>query len=64
MLDPCSTSSNISEDAAEKPAVARRGYTAMLGEKKLLTVDDFRVQVLFGKYIFLAFFDGFSPGLT
>ena len=31
---------------------------------KLLTVDAFRVQVRFGKYIFLAFFAGFSPGLT
>ena len=31
---------------------------------KLLTVDAFRVQVRFGKYIFLAFFAGFNPGLT
>ena len=40
------------------------GYTAMLRQQKLLTVDAFRVQVRFGKYIFLAFFAGFSPGLT
>ena len=45
-------------------SVARRGYTAMLRQQKLLTVDVFRVQVRFGKYIFLAFFAGFSPGLT
>ena len=45
-------------------SVARRGYRAMLRQQKLLTVDAFRVQVRFGKYIFLAFFAGFSPGLT
>ena len=45
-------------------SVARRGYTAILRQQKLLTVDAFRVQVRFGKYIFLAFFAGFSPGLT
>ena len=45
-------------------SVARRGYRAMLRQQKLLTVDAFRVQVRFGKYIFLAFFTGFSPGLT
>ena len=45
-------------------SVARRGYTAMLHQQKLLTVDAFRVQVRFGKCIFLAFFAGFSPGLT
>ena len=31
---------------------------------KLLAVDAFRVQVQLGKYIFLAFFAGFDPGLT
>ena len=45
-------------------SVAQRGYTAMLRQQKLLTVDAFSVQVRFGKYIFLAFFAGFSPGLT
>ena len=45
-------------------SVARRGYRAMLRQQKLLTVDAFRVKVRFGKYIFLAFFAGFSPGLT
>ena len=45
-------------------SVARRGYTAILRQQKLLTVDAFRVQVRFGKYIFLAFFAGFSPGST
>ena len=45
-------------------SVARRGYTAILRQQKLLTVDAFCVQVRFGKYIFLAFFAGFSPGLT
>ena len=45
-------------------SVARRGYTAILRQQKLLTVDAFRVQVRFGKYIFLAFFAGLSPGLT
>ena len=45
-------------------SVARRGYTAMLRQQKFLTVDAFRVQVQFGKNIFLAFFAGFSPGLT
>ena len=39
-------------------------YHDMLRQQKLLTVDAFRVQVWFGKYIFLAFFAGFSPGLT
>ena len=43
-------------------SVARRGYTAILRQQKLLTVDAFRVQVRFEKYIFLAFFAGFSPG--
>ena len=43
-------------------SVARRGYTAMLRQYKLLTVDAFRVKVRFGKYIFLAFFAGFHPG--
>ena len=37
-------------------SVARRGYTAILRQQKLLTVDAFRVQVRFGKYIFVAFF--------
>ena len=41
-------------------SVARRGYTAMLRQQKLLTVDAIRVQV----YISLAFFAGFNPGLT
>ena len=45
-------------------SVARRGYTAMLRQQNLLTLDAFRVQVRFGKYIFLAFFAGFNPGLT
>ena len=36
-------------------SVARRGYTGMLRQQKLLTVNAFRVQVRFGKYIFLAF---------
>ena len=45
-------------------SVARRCYTAILHQQKLLTVDAFRAQVWFGKYIFLAFFAGFSPGLT
>ena len=45
-------------------SVAQRGYTVMLRRQKLLTVDAVRVQVRFGKYIFLAFFAGFSPGLT
>ena len=45
-------------------SVARRGYTAILRQQKLLTVDAFRVQVRFGKYIFSAFLAGFSPGLT
>ena len=45
-------------------SVARRGYTAMLRQQKLLTVGAFRVQVRFGKYIFLAFFADFSPGST
>ena len=48
----------------EALSVARRGYTAILRQQKLLTVDAFRVQVRFGKDIFLAFFAGFSPGLT
>ena len=36
----------------------------MLRQQKLLTVDAFCVQVRFRKYIFLAFFAGFSPGLA
>ena len=45
-------------------SVAQRGYAATLRQQKLLTVDAFRVQVWFGKYIFLAFLASFSPGLT
>ena len=45
-------------------SVGRRGYTAILRQQKLLTVDAFRVHVRFGKYIFHAFFNGFSPGLV
>ena len=45
-------------------SVARRGYTAMLRQQKILTADAFRVQVRFAKYLFLAFFAGFNPGLT
>ena len=41
-------------------SVARRGYRAMLRQQKLLTVDAFRVQVRFGKYIFLASFRWFQ----
>ena len=45
-------------------SVAPRGYKAIQRQQKLLAVDAFHVQVWFGKYIFLAFFAGFSPGLT
>ena len=45
-------------------SVAQCSYTAILRQQKLLTVDAFRVQVRFGKDIFLAFFAGFSPDLT
>ena len=37
-------------------SVARRGCTAILRQQKLLTVDAFRVQVRFGKFIFFLHF--------
>ena len=37
-------------------SVARLGCTAILRQQKLLTVDAFRVQVRFGKFIFFLHF--------
>ena len=45
--------------------MARRGYTAILRQLKLLTANAFRVQVENGlENNFSAFFRGFNPGLT
>ena len=40
------------------------GWSMDLGSMFCIRPDAFHVQVRFGKYIFLAFFAGFSPGST
>ena len=55
----------MSDDIREHMGEAKNGPDRRLATStKALDSRSFRVQVRLGKYIFLAFFAGFNPGLT